>query len=107
VRQVRRRYMRLRVTSERGYTTEEVAEAVQKVTRHLYGVHGLSNMSPLLIEFDEEKQAGILRCSHTHLRQMRASLAYITSIGESAAAITVERVSGTIRSLRALEKAEP
>jgi len=59
-----------------------------------------STIEPNLIDFDEDSQSGILRCNHGHLREMRASLAFITSIGESAAAIHVDKVSGTIRSLK-------
>jgi RNase P/RNase MRP subunit POP5 len=103
---VRRRYLRFRIASERKYATDEASDAILKAALHLYGVHGLSHMAPLLIDFDEEEQAGILRCSHTHLRQMRASLANITSIDESGAAIIVTRVSGTIRSLRSNKKTE-
>jgi RNase P/RNase MRP subunit POP5 len=41
-----------------------------------------------------------LRCNHSHLRETRASLAFTTSIGNSTAAIHVDKVSGTIRSLK-------
>ena len=100
VRRVRRRYLRFRVASERRYRGQEVADAVQRGVLILYGIHGLSQIEPVLIEFDEDEQTGILRCSHLHLRRMRASLAYITSIGGSAASIHVVRVAGTIKALR-------
>ncbi|MFQ6054314.1 MAG: Rpp14/Pop5 family protein [Candidatus Bathyarchaeia archaeon] len=74
--------------------------AFRKGVLRLYGLHGLSQIAPALLEFDEEKQTGILRCSRSHLRQMRAALAYITSIDGSAAAIRVMRVSGTIKALK-------
>jgi len=93
-----------RVASERGHRSQEIADAIQRGVLHLYGLLGLSQISPVLLEFDEERQAGILRCIHAHLRRMRASLAYVTEIGGSEASITVDRVSGTIRALRACEK---
>lgn len=102
VRRVRRRYLRFRVASERSYREQDVADAVQRGVFRLYGVHALSQIEPVLIEFDEEGQTGILRCSHLYLRKMRASLAYITSIGGSAASIHVVRVSGTIKALRSM-----
>ena len=100
VKRVRRRYLRFRVSSERRHRGEEVADAVQKGVLRLYGVHGLSQIAPVLIEFDENRQTGILRCSHLHLRRMRAALAYITSIGGTAASIHVAMVSGIIKALR-------
>lgn len=100
VRRVRRRYLRFRIASDRRYRRQEVADAVQRGVLLLYGVLGVSQMEPVFIEFDEDEQTGILRCSHLHLRQVRASLAYITSIGGSAASIHVLRVSGTIKALK-------
>lgn len=100
VRRVRRRYLRFQVASERRFSKREVADAIRRGVLRLYGVHGLSQIEPVLIEFDEEEQTGILRCSHLHLRRMRASLAYITSISGSSSSIRVVKVSGTIRALK-------
>jgi len=100
VRRARRRYLRFKVASERRFHFSEIADAIQRGVLQLYGVHGLSQLEPVLMDFDEEDQTGILRCAHPHLRQMRASMAYITSISGSAASIHVLRVSGTIKSLR-------
>jgi len=100
VRRVRRRYLRFKVASGRRFQLKEVADAIQKGVLRLYGLHGLSQMEPLLMEFNEEGQTGILRCSHLHLKRMRASLAFITSVGGSAASIHVVRVSGTIKALK-------
>ena len=100
IRRVRHRYLKIRVASEQRYSMHEVDDDVQRGVLRLYGVRGLSEVAPMLIEFDEEEQTGILRCSHLHLRRMRASLAYITSIGDSAAAVHIVSVSGTIKALR-------
>jgi len=100
VRRVRRRYLRFKVTSDHRFQFKEVADAIQRGVLQLYGVHGLSQLEPVLVDFDEEDQTGILRCAHIHLRRMRASMSYITSINGSAASIHVLRVSGTIKALR-------
>lgn len=100
VRRVRRRYLRFRVASDRRHRAEEVADAVRRGVLGLYGVHGLSQIEPVLVEFDEGEQTGVLRCSHLHLRRMRAALAYVTGIGGTAASIHVTRVSGTLKALR-------
>ncbi len=100
VRRVRRRYLRFQVASEQSYLFKEVADAIQKGVLRLYGVHGLSQLEPKLMDFDEDGQMGILRCSHLHLRRMRASLAYITNISGSVASVHVLKVSGTIKALK-------
>lgn len=100
VRRVRRRYLRFKVTSDHRFLFKEIANAIQMGVLQLYGVHGLSQLEPVLLDFDEDGQTGILRCVHTHLRRMRASMAYITNISGSAASIQVLRVSGTIKALR-------
>jgi len=95
----RRRYLKFWIRGNEGFSVKEVADAIQRSVLSLYGVQGLSTIEPNLIDF-EDSQSGILRCNHGHLRELRASLAFITSIGESAAAIHVDKVSGTIRSLK-------
>lgn len=100
IRRVRHRYLKIRVVSEQRYSMHEVDDDIQRGVLRIYGVRGLSEVAPMLIEFDEEEQTGILRCSHLRMRRMRASLAYITSMHDSAAAIHVVRISGTIKALR-------
>lgn len=100
VRRKSRRYLRIWVMGGTRFVSEEVSDAVQKGTINLLGIQGLSLVEPLFIEFDEDAQIGTLRCNSSHLREMRAALALITNIGESAAAIHVEGVSGTIKALK-------
>lgn len=99
VRQIRIRYLSFRVNSNERFSGEEIADAIQKTVQKLYGIQGLSLVSPNLIKFDEEKQAGVVRCNHNYIRMMRASLAFITDISDHIASIHVNRVSGTLRSL--------
>ncbi len=79
---------------------KEVVDTIQKRVLDLYGARGLSEIEPALIDFDEDSREGILRCSRDGLRQMRAAIALVTGISESPALIHVERVSGTIKSLK-------
>ena len=96
----RRRYLLFKVTSDQNHRERDIADAIQRGVMKLYGIVGLSQIEPLLLEFNEEEQTGILRCSHLRLRQMRASLAFITCIGDTPAMIYVLRVSGTLKALR-------
>ena len=100
VRRTGRRYLGIQVVGQRRFTDKEVVDAVQKGVLRLYGIMGLSQIEPALIDFDEEEQRGILRCSRDHLRRMRAVLALTTEVSGSAAAVHVEMVSGTIKALR-------
>jgi len=96
----RRRYLLFKVTSHQNHPERDVADAIQRGIIKLYGMYGLSQIEPSLLEFSREEQTGILRCSHLRLRQMRASLAFITCIGGTPAMIYVLRVSGTLKALR-------
>lgn len=94
-----RRYLGIRVYGGGGFTKKEVVDTIQKRVLDLYGARGLSEIEPALIDFDDSRE-GILRCNRDGLRQMRATLALVTDISDSPASIHVERVSGTIKSLK-------
>ncbi|MGQ9679789.1 MAG: Rpp14/Pop5 family protein [Candidatus Bathyarchaeia archaeon] len=98
VRRIRRRYLAFKIISDRVFGEKEVQDAILKGVLQLYGLKGLSLIGYTLIKFNEKEQRGIIRCSHSYMRLMRASLAYITRIGDAAASIIVEKVSGTIKS---------
>jgi RNase P/RNase MRP subunit POP5 len=66
----------------------------------IYGIDGLSRLDPKLVEFSEIEQKGIIRCTRDNLSEMRAALTFITNVGESDSAFYVDKVSGTLRSLR-------
>lgn len=100
VRRMGRRYLKFSVEGSNKFREEEVYDAVQKGVVYLYGVLGLSQIEPVLIRFDEDERRGILRCNRSHLREMRASLSFITSVAGFAAAFHVVRASGTIKALR-------
>ena len=79
----RRRYLKFRVDSKQKFRFQEINDSIQSSVLNLYGIKGLSHMNPLLLEFEENRQMGILRCNHINLRGMRASMAYITKICNS------------------------
>lgn len=94
-----RRYIGFWMAGSGSFTKKEVADAVLKGVLNLYGIEGLSLIDPELIDYSES-QKGILRCNTSHLKEMRAALALITNIGGKSTAILLEKVSGTIKSLR-------
>jgi RNase P/RNase MRP subunit POP5 len=90
--------------SDKKQSFNDVEDAILKSILHLYGIHGLSLIEPKLIEFQFEKQNGILRCNHLYLDKMRSSLAYITFIDKDEVSIHPFYISGTIKSLKNMMK---
>jgi RNase P/RNase MRP subunit POP5 len=79
---------------------DEVFDALASEFRLLYGAKGLSEAGLKLIEYDAAARRGVVRCNHAHLTGVRAALARLVELGGAPASVQVERVSGTIRSLR-------
>ncbi len=100
VRAVRRRYLLFAVASDAVPSEKEVWEMIRDSILGLYGSKGFSLIDPNLIAYDEAAKNGIIRCSHDTERHMRASLAMIVSVSDAPAAVRVQRVSGTIKTLR-------
>ena len=105
VRNTRRRYLGFRVLCSRGVPEEQLWDTIVSGFRLLYGVKGLSEANLKLIEYDPEASTGIMRCSHDYVTQTRATLARIAELFSQPAVVQVDRVSGTIKSLRS--KSEP
>jgi RNase P/RNase MRP subunit POP5 len=100
VRNTRRRYLAFRVLCSRRVSEEQLWSTVVSGFRLLYGVKGLSEANLKLIEYEPEASTGILRCSHDHVTQTRATLARVAELFGQPAVVQVDRVSGTIKSLR-------
>lgn len=100
VRNIRRRYLAFRVLCSCGVSEEQLWDTVVSGFRLLYGVKGLSEANLKLIEYDPKASSGIMRCSHDYVTQTRAALARIAELIGQPAAVQVDRVSGTIKSLR-------
>ncbi len=101
VRGTGRRYLAISLDGGDAYSEQEISDALYQAVRELFGDYGVSSIRPRLIEYDEEKREGIVRCDRSHTREMRAALALITKISNSDAAVRVAGASGTIKSLKA------
>jgi len=101
VRSSGRRYLAIRLDGDDSFSELEVSDAIHRAVRDLYGYSGVSGLQPRLIEYDEEKREGIVRCDRSHTREFRATLALITEISDRDAAVRVTGASGTIKSLKA------
>ena len=74
-------------------------DAVWKAVLQLFGEYGASKAGLSLIERNLQKNYAILRCFHTAVEMVRASVASITEMNEKPAAIHVLGVSGTWKAL--------
>ncbi len=101
VRGTGRRYLAISLDGGDAYSELEISDAFYQAVRELFGDFGVSDIRPRLIEYDEEKREGIVRCNRSSTREMRAALALITEISDSDAAVRVMGASGTIKSLKA------
>lgn len=98
--QVRRRYLALKVVSEQPVNERDVMDAVWNVVLNLFGEYGASQANLSLMKYDSQRNFAVVRCSHTALERVRASIASITEIDGKPAVVHVIGISGTLRSLR-------
>lgn len=99
-RRVRRRYLAIKILSEKPVSRGEVMDAIWNAVLRLFGEYGASQVNLRFIEFDFRKYYVVVRCSHAALEMVRASIASITEIDGKGAVFHVLGVSGTLRSLR-------
>ena len=100
VRGIRRRYLYFTISGSK-IDEKNVQECITHSILELYGLKGMSHIDPNLIEFKENLQEGIIRCTHDNERFLRTALAFLTSYNKNTLAIRVWKSSGTIKSLRA------
>jgi RNase P/RNase MRP subunit POP5 len=100
VRGVRRRYLYVKVESDEPVSEDQFTKTISDKVHLLYGVTGATEMNLRHIEWDHEKQAAIIRVSHTMLTEARASIAHIQKIDDIDVRLDVVRVSGTIKTLK-------
>ena len=97
---MRRRYIAVKIDGDQTYKKEDVYNAIWDSILRLFGEYGVSQTDLRLIEYDSENRQAVLRCSHEALPLVKASIPCITRIGGRAAAIHVQLISGTLKSLR-------
>lgn len=96
---VRRRYLALKIDCEGLFEARAVSDAVWGAVLRLFGEVGAGQAGLYLIRCDDKTRLAVLRCWHKALPMVRASIASITKIGNTPAAVHVLRVSGTLKAL--------
>jgi len=97
---VRRRYIAVKINNAQTIKKEDVYIAVWNSLLRLFGEYGASRTDLRLIEYDPENREAVLRCSHEALPLVKASITCVTQIGGKPAAIHIQLVSGTLKTLR-------
>jgi len=97
---MRRRYLLLKIESLQEIDEKDFRNAVWDAVLRLFGEYGASKTGIALIDYDVAKKYAIIRCAHTEVDMVRASLASITEINAKPVATYVLGVSGTLKSLR-------
>ena len=81
----------------------DLLRAIWEALYSLFGDIGVAACNIWLIDFDEKKGVGILRCSHRKVEEVRAALACI-KIGRRPLCIRVVRTTGTVKAARSITR---
>ena len=90
------RYLAFEVISESKILLQDLMSAINQQLLNFLGELGTSKARPWLMrnEYDEKKNKGLIKCSHTHVEHVRAALSLIEKIGDSRVIVRVIGVSG-------------
>ncbi len=95
-----KRYIVFEIISETPVKYPDVVSAIWNSMLDFLGELQGSDARTWLIQnlYNDKMQAGVIKCSHTHVEHVRAVLSLIQVIGESRCVIRVLGVTGTIKS---------
>ena len=96
----RKRYVFFRVHSTESFEFFDLKNAIMNSLMNWMGERRFSLAKPWVIKnlWDGRKMAGVARCSHTSVDDVKMGLALVRQIGDSRVVIESIRVSGTIKS---------
>jgi len=97
---IRKRYIAIKILSQKQQTKQETLKSIRNAMATLYGEHIVSQVDLRILEYNQRNSQAILRCTHNTLYQLRESIAKVTEIADTPATIRIIGVSGTIKRLR-------
>jgi len=86
---------------EQSVSREDLMNTIWDAVIQLFGEYGASQTDLTLVRYNPERNYAVIRCSHKALELVKASIASITEIKGKPATIHIQRVSGTLKALRA------
>jgi RNase P/RNase MRP subunit POP5 len=81
------------------FSKEELKRAIYSEALKFFGEYGLSYAALKLMEYDQVKKRGILRCERSHLEKVLGFLALVDSLDSKPARLIALKSSGTMKSL--------
>lgn len=99
------RYLKFKVHSEEDIDFSDLVESIWDAALGFLGEKDLSRADPWIMKnlYDYGEQCGVIRVNSKAEEDFRASLLFIDDIGGEKAFVSVEQVSGTVKSLEGLE----
>jgi len=99
------RYIAFEIISDEKYARDEIVKAVWSACLRFLGEKGASTTSLWIMDWDEEKQRGIIKVNHRSVDDVKAALALMPEIkkadGNRCKAIyRTLTVSGTLKKVR-------
>lgn len=92
----KKRYVAFEIVSESQHDSKSVKNAIWDAILDLFGEYGGSIINAHIIEEKYEKNKGIIKCSHTSIDWLIASLCIVRNVGGKPATIRSVGVSSTI-----------
>ena len=92
-----RRYVLVKVVSDRKLTNEQLNEALNNSAKRYFGELGLSRIDPRVMRFDADSSTAIISCERNAAPEFGAAIALITTHAEAPMSLLALRVSGTVK----------
>lgn len=96
----RNRYLVYEVLSDSPVKGEDMGKAIWKTALDFLGELGVSRSSLRVVDFDENKQKGVIKVNHLSVEEARMVLALIKEVNKSKVALNVLGVSGILKKAR-------
>ncbi len=96
---MKRRYLLIKIISERPLSGEQFGTAVTSSVRRFFGEIGLSRIDPKLVRFDSQESKAVVACRKEGTSELQAAIALISEASEMPISPLIVRISGTIKGL--------
>ncbi|HEX55111.1 MAG: ribonuclease P protein component 2 [Candidatus Altiarchaeales archaeon] len=96
----RNRYLVFEIISDYKFNRDEIVKSFWNSIMKFLGEHGVSKTSFWVLEWNGEKQRGILKVNHKSVDDVRAALTLIREINGRRVIFHTRGVSGTLKKAR-------
>ncbi len=95
----KKRYLAYEIISSQKIPFQDLSNAMWHAILNYMGEVGASDAGAWIMknEWNEEKQTGMIKCSHTAVEKIRSALALLNRVGDVPVIIRVIGISGTIK----------